>query len=464
MTSGIAANPTAIAALSVLATTACLVVALARNSTLGTRYWCAGTGTVGLGLATAIFVMGDDQSALAPGWALSLIALGGVLKLLALNADSPVHRLQRVLKVMGVVVPLAFLFVPMPLGLLVAMVTQSLIWLLQMLLFGRLARLKGSASAGWLAVGQLLGFGAMLYLIGGDLASLAHSGFTAWVPPDRDAILLLGVGTVSMQILYVGYQFESREAERARLQARTEASEGRVGMAMQMAPYGDYWRKDALSGYLLHEISQPVTAMLTNAQLAQMQLDGQGAKREPAAESVDRLVRAGRHAKSVLDRIREQTRQRQRSVTKESLRRLVVDAAGLMEYECRLLQVSVSIQASPGDDGILVDRFEVNQVVLNLLRNSIDAVSMAARRRIMIAIRPGKGVVEMTIQDSGAGFADAVISNFGDPQESTKQNGTGLGLAIVKRIVEQNGGSAALETGEFGGACVRLSFPRPKAA
>lgn len=451
-------SPRAISTLNVLATTVCLVLVLVQERTRGAMLWCTGIGMIGLGMVVVLVDSPQDFESV-PNLALSLVMLGGILKLHGLNEESPIKNLRPVLNASMCLVVVAYFLMGDPWAAVFTIAVQGMIWMSGGLLFDRLCRITGSKNARILAIVQFLGFGFMAVSI---LAYFAdHSGLPVrnWTLPHRDPMMIVGVAMVAMQILYVGYQFELRAAAQVRLQSENETHEERIGIAMKLAPYGDFWRKDALSGYLVHEISQPVTAMLTNAQLAQAQLLSSPQSTEPVHESIEKLIRAGRHAKKVLEKIREQNRPRERVVTDESLRSIVADAVGLMEYECRLLHVGVSIQSSVGRDRVMVDRFELSQVVLNLLRNAIDAVSDTEKRRILIEISNTPDSVELSMTDSGAGFPGYVIENFGVPQNSRKENGTGLGLVIVKRIVEQCGGTVMLRAGVNGGACVQLNFP-----
>ena len=119
------------------------------------------------------------------------------------------------------------------------------------------------------------------------------------------------------------------------------------------------------------------------------------------------------------------------------------------------LELNLSADLPP----VLIDHVQIQQVVLNLVRNSIDALSDCETRTITVATEPKGDMIEVVVSDNGPGLPAEVRERVFEPFVSTKPDGIGIGLSICRTIVEAHGGKIALDTGTKCGAGFRFSVP-----
>jgi C4-dicarboxylate-specific signal transduction histidine kinase len=140
---------------------------------------------------------------------------------------------------------------------------------------------------------------------------------------------------------------------------------------------------------------------------------------------------------------------------------LIQDASRLVDFELRKADVDLSIHVDENLPKALVDPIQVEQVLLNLIRNAVDAMSAAplTDRRIAINAMPGPSEwIEIAVQDSGPGVPNAALDKIFDPFFSTREKGMGLGLAISRTIIESHGGRLWMEPSTKG-AMFRFTLP-----
>ncbi|MCA9256963.1 MAG: GHKL domain-containing protein, partial [Phycisphaerales bacterium] len=145
---------------------------------------------------------------------------------------------------------------------------------------------------------------------------------------------------------------------------------------------------------------------------------------------------------------------------------IIDDSLDLMANEFRRRQMEIRRELSESGLTALVDRVQIQQVIINLLTNARDAVGdLAASDRVVVARsieRHGAAILE--IEDSGVGLSDVVRERLFDPFVTTKETGMGVGLSICKSIVESHGGRIETDQGELGGALFRVVLPLAEGA
>ena len=213
---------------------------------------------------------------------------------------------------------------------------------------------------------------------------------------------------------------------------------------------------------LAHEINQPLAAITTYAQACQRQLDKGEAP--DAADIREALVEIGRQALRASEVIR-----RLRSlVAKREVRRvplrcnlLLEDVVSLARPDLRANDVRLRLDVAPGLPDVMMDPVQLQQVLINLLRNAIDATLQSgdARREITLRALSTLGNVEISVHDHGPGLGPDVLSKVFNPFFTTKPHGTGLGLAISRTIVQAHGGTLAHREEPGGGACFYFTLP-----
>ena len=216
-----------------------------------------------------------------------------------------------------------------------------------------------------------------------------------------------------------------------------------------------------LATSLAHELNQPLTAIANYVETARDILQDVPDEetlvviREALDECASQSVRAGQIVRRLRDFIaRGETEQRI-----ESLQRLITEASALALVGAGDQNLEVDVRLDPQADRILVDRIQIQQVILNLIRNAIEAMADQPIRRLLISSeRQAGGFVQVTVADSGPGLADEVSERLFEPFRSTKATGLGLGLSISAAIVSAHGGRIWAEPSKLDGTAFHFTI------
>lgn len=217
-----------------------------------------------------------------------------------------------------------------------------------------------------------------------------------------------------------------------------------------------------MASTLAHEINQPLTAIsnyLKGSQRILQRLDGEevAVLRDAIGKAADQALRAGQ----IIRRLREFVSRGDSERTIENLPKLIEDASTLALVGAREGGIETVFRLDPSATQVFADRIQIQQVLVNLIRNAIEAMAEAAPPRsleIATVLREG-GFVEVSVADSGAGLAPEVARNLFQPFVTTKRKGMGLGLSICRTIVEAHGGRISVAGREGGGTAFRFTLP-----
>ena len=242
-----------------------------------------------------------------------------------------------------------------------------------------------------------------------------------------------------------------------RIQAEREAARQRDELAhlSRVAMLGE------LSGSLAHELNQPLTAILSNAQAAQRFLNQSPPRVEKLAEILIDIVKSDHRAGAVIQRLRSMLR-------KEEAQRHPLDVNEVVEESLRLVrsdllnrQVVVSTELAEALPAVSGDRNQLQQVLLNLMINGCDAMDgRPAESRLLVRTRgTANGNVEISVADRGAGIPSEDLERIFEPFVTTKAHGLGLGLPICRSIVEAHGGRLWATNNADRGATVHCELP-----
>jgi C4-dicarboxylate-specific signal transduction histidine kinase len=219
-----------------------------------------------------------------------------------------------------------------------------------------------------------------------------------------------------------------------------------------------------LSGGLAHELNQPLTSILSNAQAAQQAL-AQGDKVNVAElrEILDDIVAEDKRASALIERLRSLLRREEPTLQGLSLGSLLKDCVCLLRSRLTADQVQVKTAIAADLPDVLGDSIQLQQVVLNLLLNACDALADAAPedRRIVVAAQREKNghFVHVSVSDRGPGIDADGLERVFDAFFTTKPNGLGLGLAICRQIVAAHGGRLWATLNEGRGTVFHLTLP-----
>jgi two-component system, LuxR family, sensor kinase FixL len=221
-----------------------------------------------------------------------------------------------------------------------------------------------------------------------------------------------------------------------------------------------------LSSSLAHELSQPLSAILRNAEAAGMLLESKVPDLEELKAIVTDIQRDDRRARDVIDRLRTLLKRRKVAEQSISIDALMQEVLELVRVDAHSRGVHLEHVPSPGLPQVCGDRVQLSQVLLNLTINAMDAVAgqPAFRRTIVLwAHAPGESEVELCVKDGGDGVTPELARKVFEPFYTTKSTGMGMGLAISRSIAEAHDGSLTVECNEQGGATFRLRLPARKA-
>jgi PAS domain S-box-containing protein len=219
-----------------------------------------------------------------------------------------------------------------------------------------------------------------------------------------------------------------------------------------------------LTASIAHEINQPLAAVVANADACTRLLADNTIDMNELREAVGDISEAGTRAGEVIARIRSFLRKTSPEARcRLDVNRVIQEVLDLTRSELDRNDVSVRCELEPGLPEVQGDRVELQQVILNLVMNSIEAMARDTGRPCVLEIDSGAaddGTVQVTIRDSGAGLPAETSSRIFDAFFTTKPDGLGLGLAISRSIIESHGGRLwAVDSDGTAGATFRFALP-----
>lgn len=216
-----------------------------------------------------------------------------------------------------------------------------------------------------------------------------------------------------------------------------------------------------LAGTLAHELSQPLTAVLGNAQAARRFLDRSPLDVVELKDALDDIISDNRRAGAVIDRLRALLRKEDTPRQPVDLNEVVREVVELAHGELLSHHVTVTNALMPEPPVVRGDRVQLQQVVLNLVLNACDAMAgtPVSQRQLVLATRAANGWVELLVSDRGVGIPKDDLERVFEPFVSFHKRGLGLGLTISRSIVVAHEGSIRAENNADGGATFRCSFP-----
>jgi signal transduction histidine kinase len=219
----------------------------------------------------------------------------------------------------------------------------------------------------------------------------------------------------------------------------------------------------ALSASFAHELSQPLAAIALCAQTATRMLKGPSSQLGKVEEVLADIQQANEHASAIMRNMRELLKRRSGSDLEEfDLNEVIANALVVLLPEARKRNISVSENGNPQPLLVRGNRIHLQQVIINLAMNGMDAMvdATAGDRKLVIQTTPvGGSSVEVSVSDSGTGIPNQDLSRIFDTFYTTKEQGTGLGLSIARTIIEVCGGKIWAENRDAGGAVFRFTLP-----
>jgi PAS domain S-box-containing protein len=217
-----------------------------------------------------------------------------------------------------------------------------------------------------------------------------------------------------------------------------------------------------LTTTLAHELSQPLTAILNNAEVAQLTLEADRVDLGKMRLILKDIVEDDKRAGALIHRLRGLLRKGSLEFTDLDVNELVGEVAGLVSGDVALRHVSLRLELAPRLPRVRGDRVQLQQVVLNLVLNGLDAMQESAAGGRTLVLRTAKessAAVRVAVRDFGAGIDEADLDHIFEAFYTTKSAGLGMGLVIARSIVEAHGGRLEAENNPDGGATFSFTLP-----
>ena len=236
----------------------------------------------------------------------------------------------------------------------------------------------------------------------------------------------------------------------------TDALPGRMLQVSRLATIGE------MAAGVAHELNQPLTAIANYAQACDRLLGRPGADledvRRALREIADQAVRAG----DILRRLRSLARSQPMKRERTDINAIIEQIRDLVLADARVHHALARLELTPGLPQVSIDAVQLQHVILNLVRNGLEAASTTESAPRELSLGTGlsaDGDVEITICDNGPGLSPQALERLFDPFFSTKAEGTGLGLAISNTVVRAHGGYLGHKPNLPQGACFYIQLP-----
>jgi len=215
-----------------------------------------------------------------------------------------------------------------------------------------------------------------------------------------------------------------------------------------------------MASALAHELNQPLSAIANYLKGAKRLLaDRADDDSNTVRGAMDKAAEQSLRASQIIRRLRDFVARGESERRVESINKLIEEASALALVGAKEHGVRVRYQIDAAQDLILADKVQIQQVLLNLFRNAIEAVAQGTRRELLVASRPSaNGMVEVSVADTGPGISPDIAEQLFHPFVTTKPQGMGVGLSISRTIIEAHGGQIWTEPNPDGGAIFKFTL------
>jgi two-component system, LuxR family, sensor kinase FixL len=242
--------------------------------------------------------------------------------------------------------------------------------------------------------------------------------------------------------------------ERRAVEESLRRAESELAASLRLASMGE------LAGSIVHEINQPLAAIATSADACRRWIAAGPNHTERALISLERVIAESKRATAVIAGLKSLIRDSKPTIGRLDVEQAMREVASLVMSELARKRVLLETRFPQDLPAALGDKVQVQQVIMNLVRNAIDAMHEVTHRRVLtIGVIPTAGELVLFVADNGVGVASELIPKLFDALYTTKPGGLGLGLAIARRIAATHGGRLWVDTGEGHGATFHLSLP-----
>ena len=248
-------------------------------------------------------------------------------------------------------------------------------------------------------------------------------------------------------------QRSNTELQRS-IEQHDQAQQALMKTQAELAELSRFLTMAELTASIAHEVNQPLTAVVVYGRACLEWLSASPPNLEEAERAAEIVIQDGTRAGAVLNRIRALFRRQPVAKDWLDLNEVIREAAAFAREEATRNRITIRTELARDLPKLKGDRVQLEQVVLNLVMNGIDALRETTNRKeiVIISRREGSTEVLVSVEDSGAGISGEIAEKIFDPFFTTKSQGIGMGLSISRSIVESHGGRLWMESGLLDGA------------
>jgi two-component system sensor kinase FixL len=242
--------------------------------------------------------------------------------------------------------------------------------------------------------------------------------------------------------------------ERQQTEARLQELQSELVHISRLTAMGE------MASALAHELNQPLSAIANYMKGSRRLLENSSDDRSALLRNaMDKAAEQALRAGQIIRRLRDFVARGESERRVESVKKLVEEASALALVGAKDLGVRVRFQLDPTVDLVLADKVQIQQVLLNLLRNAVEAMESSQRRELVISTSSERdGMIAISVADTGPGIAPEIMSQLFQPFVTNKPHGMGVGLSISRTIVEAHGGQIGVEPNPGGGTIFRFTL------
>lgn len=270
--------------------------------------------------------------------------------------------------------------------------------------------------------------------------------------------MMLAVGELKdgKDVYFIGFIRDLTEIAESR--ERLQEIQNELARLARLSELGE------MASTLAHELNQPLSAVANYVQGSiRLLKNADGPQLTRVQEALEETVRQSLRAGQIIRHLREFVTRGETEKRPEQINKLVEEAGALALVGSRHAGVRTVFEFDSGANLVMADRIQIQQVLINLMRNAIEAMRSSERRELTVSVSSARGgMVAVEVADTGPGVSEDIAARLFKPFTTNKPRGMGVGLSISKRIVEAHGGEISMYRNEKGGATFRFTLPAMK--
>jgi two-component system sensor kinase FixL len=242
--------------------------------------------------------------------------------------------------------------------------------------------------------------------------------------------------------------------ERQKTEARLQELQSELVHISRLTAMGE------MASALAHELNQPLSAIANYMKGSRRLLEGRADDQlELVRDAMEKAAEQSLRAGHIIRRLRDFVARGESERRVESIKKLIEEASALALVGAKDQGVRVILRLDPEVDLVLADKVQIQQVILNLMRNAVEAMEVSPQRDLALATVPAPDrMVELSVSDTGSGLAPEILPQLFQPFITTKRQGMGVGLSISRTIIESHGGRIWAEDNPGGGTVFRFTL------